>query len=116
MKSSGEMLKGVKIHVVNLEGRTFIEEGIYIARCDSLGISDHGDTEQEAIENLGKTLGLFVRSCLERGTFESFLKKRGVPSIEAAEQEDEDDRMMIPLVLLSYANAGAGGNKRGMSG
>ncbi len=34
---------------------------VYIARCEELGVSDFGDTVEEAIKNLKISLGLLIK-------------------------------------------------------
>lgn len=34
---------------------------VYLARCEELGISDHGNTVEEAVSNLKKGLGLLIK-------------------------------------------------------
>jgi len=63
---------------VFLECKSFKEGGIHIARCERLRLSDQGETEEQARENLQSTLWLFFKTCVERGTLFKVLDERGV--------------------------------------
>ena len=104
-----------KTYMVQLKVRTFIEDDIHIARCDSLGISDHGESEEGAVLNLGNTLGRFFISGIKRGTLYRFLEQKGVEPVTIGETVDQEERIFVPVVLLSKHNASAGGHQRGMS-
>ncbi|MBI4116713.1 hypothetical protein HY449_03130 [Candidatus Pacearchaeota archaeon] len=45
---------------------------VYIARCEELGISDFGDTVEDALNNLKTSLRLLIRYAPEK---KQFLKK-----------------------------------------
>ena len=47
----------VVIHTEEHEG-----EQVYVAECEELGVSDFGDTLEEAIENLKKGLRLLIEA------------------------------------------------------
>jgi len=93
-------------HTVTLEARVFLEEGQFVARCDALGISDHGDTERDAFENLGKTIALFFISGIRRGTLDSFLKKKGI--VPTSVQTADGAPVYVPIVMGQHY-AGASG-------
>ena len=44
-----------------LECSIWREGEAYVARCDSLEISSHGKTEEEALGNLGEALELYLQ-------------------------------------------------------
>ncbi|HKL24071.1 MAG TPA: hypothetical protein VJ912_01925 [Candidatus Nanoarchaeia archaeon] len=39
---------------------------VYIARCEELGISDHGESVEEAVSNLKKGLNLLIKNDPEK--------------------------------------------------
>lgn len=49
----------------------------WIGSCPDLDISTHGETFERVQENLMEALGLFVESCLCRGTLEEVLIRAG---------------------------------------
>ena len=104
-KHMPEGMKPKRFRSVNLVARAFPENGRIVARCDALGISDHGATQEEAFENLAKTLGLFFASCGERGTIERILEKRGIPILSFGD-EDDTDRVVFPVLsIIASQNA-----------
>lgn len=62
-----ELSCNVSIHTEMMNGKK-----IYLARCEELGMSDFGDTPEEALFNLRKAIRLLIeveplkRECLER--------------------------------------------------
>ncbi len=110
MKTSGAMDQTTHPKHVNLFAHTFVEDEVHIARCDALGISDHGRTKKEAIDNLGKTLGLFFISCMNRGTIDEFLRSRGIEITSVEGGPEGSGQIYVPIVLLSDQHAGAGGD------
>ncbi len=51
-----ELSCNVSIITENMNGKI-----VYIARCEELGVSDFGDTIEEAIKNLRISLGLLIQ-------------------------------------------------------
>jgi len=109
MGTKGEMGQTTRSIQVILKARNFLEKGVHIARCDALGISDHGDTQEEAFFNLGKTLGLFMGSCAKRGTIERVLESKGIEYTSVGGEPDGSDHVCVPIVLLSEFNASTTG-------
>lgn len=92
--------------VVELRARTFREGDRHVARCDALGISDHGASEEEALENLGKTIALFFISGIRRGTIERYLQARGIVSVSvvpnsAAAESGGGEIVYVPLLRVA---------------
>lgn len=84
MKVTDMMPEATDSQVVQLYVRTFIEEDRHVARCDALEISDNGDSEDEALDNLANTIGLFFISCTKRGTIAQLLREKGIGTAEDA--------------------------------
>ena len=55
----------------------YLEGGYYISSCPPLDVFSQGVTEQEAFDNLGEALGLFLEGCYEMGTLVTVLKECG---------------------------------------
>jgi hypothetical protein len=51
---------------------------LYAARYVNLGLTAYGDSEEEAIANLGKALNTYVRNLAKRGTLTERLARAGV--------------------------------------
>lgn len=111
MTIKGSMGSTAKRNHVSLFIRPFMEDGIHIARCDALEISDHGDTKEEAVDNLVKALGLFLSSCIARGTIDRVLKSKGIEVVSVGEDSEGSEPMYIPLFMLSDYNAGTSGSQ-----
>jgi predicted RNase H-like HicB family nuclease len=88
-----------EVHFVPLECRIFPEAGRFIARCEQLRITDHGETAEEAVRNLLETLRLFFESCMNRGTFEDILRSRGFMASELGRKVSEKGETTEPVIL-----------------
>jgi len=55
----------------------------YIAHCPPLDLTTQGRTMAEAKKNLVEASGLFIVSCLERGTLDQALKELGFVPLKA---------------------------------
>lgn len=107
MNETDPMPVNIVYRAVRLSGTLFQEEGRYIARCLELHISDHGDTEEEAEENLVKTLMLFFESCLRRGTIEEVLNKMGIPILDIEPGRADTGKIVVPMphIFMSRSDA-----------
>jgi len=101
------------------------EEGLFVARCPKLKVSDSGKTADEATANLRAALSLFFDVCIKRGTLPQVLREAGmeprpapfrqeIMSLESLMkrfQDISDDRdsttlaYRVPLTALIEANA-----------
>jgi predicted RNase H-like HicB family nuclease len=63
---------------------TFRPSGkFWLASCPSLDLATQGETLERAQENLKEALGLFIESCLNRGTLEEVLLRAGYTKTRA---------------------------------
>ena len=89
----------------------FQEGDVFVAGCEPLRVYSQGATVDEARENVEEALGLFVTSCLERGTLERVLQESGfAPDLQpdATDVEDEQREMIhVPVHLVAHAQAHA---------
>ena len=88
---------------------TFVEEGLHVARCDALGISDHGTSEQDAVFNLGKTVALLFESCQRRGTTWEFLKQKGILPAGRLDDGSRKDGVFVPVLSWGRTDASSFG-------
>jgi len=118
----------MKIRItINLNGATRHDEqaNIFVGFCPALKVYSQGGTQQEAKEALQSTLGLFVKTCYERGILDKVLSGAGfnavgsgssLPTGEACQEFimieranfDRVFEMNVPLELV--ATAALGGN------
>jgi predicted RNase H-like HicB family nuclease len=100
-----------------------VAEGV-VSYCPALKIYSHGQTADEAKENLIKTITLYVETCFERGILGQTLKNSGFvphPSEESVPVQDIADEYIeiqeqkfetafdieVPLNLIAQAQTGA---------
>jgi predicted RNase H-like HicB family nuclease len=81
-----------------------VEGKWHIAACKPLDVASQGHTSEEAIRNLEEALGLFLESCLERGTLPQVLGDDGSHSINSKRPAGVSPGLTITVpVVLSAA-------------
>jgi len=65
--------------MIQIACRAWREQGVWVAACPALGLSDQGRTLPEARQRLLTMLDLFLTDCSERGALEDALRARQVP-------------------------------------
>ncbi len=89
----------------NLFGTVKREGDWYIAHCPPLDLTTQGRTVSEAKQNLVEASGLFIISCLERGTLDQALRELGfVPGKRAPERLPQSAFKMVIPVPLRFQN------------
>jgi predicted RNase H-like HicB family nuclease len=83
----------------------------FVAQCPALDLFSQGDTRSEAKENMKEAAGLFLISCIERGTLNQVLKECGFSvvktEVDLVAKNDDEEEIEIPLHLLSqYKESG----------
>lgn len=81
------------------------EEGAYfVSGCPALDVYSQGETREEALDNLGEALQLFLESCYERGTLEQVLKRCGLrPDRRAGALAEGEQIVRVSLPLVAQA-------------
>jgi predicted RNase H-like HicB family nuclease len=85
-----------------LIGCTRREGGWFFAHCPPLDITTQGRTLAEAKQNLQEAAGLFIISCIERGTLDAALRELGFVKVEAqlqARMPANAFKMVIPVPM-----------------
>ena len=54
------------------------EDGLFVSCCRELGTYSCGDTEYEALENLGEAIDVYLAALSEVGGLEQVLSERGI--------------------------------------
>lgn len=99
-----------KPFAVQLDIRTYEKDGVHIARCDALKVSDQGESEDQAVRNLAHTLTLYLETCRQHGTLFKILKQRGVEFEGLGGLEKDYQYVPIPILKWGQANADQVGN------
>lgn len=74
----------------------------FIASCPALDVHSQGQSEKEALHNIGEAIQLFIESCYERGVLEQVLKQSGFqPGRDSVEMHDENHVINVPLSLVA---------------
>ena len=75
----------------------------FISQCPLLDVYSQGGTRAQALENLREAVKLFLRSCLERGTFERVLQESGFQSATDTGPlpRGKQEYVSVPLSLIA---------------
>lgn len=81
------------------------KEKWYVASCPALDVFSQGTSREDAKENQGEALQLFLGSCIERGTLDEVLKDcgfaPGAPDTISYTESEKEEHIDIPLYLLA---------------
>jgi predicted RNase H-like HicB family nuclease len=58
-------------------------EGLWVAGCPLLDLYSQGTSEDDAKKSLEEAIGLWVKSCIERGTLDQALRECGFHAVSA---------------------------------
>ncbi len=82
----------------------------YVSSCPPLDVFSQGDTEEEAMENLGEAVNMFLESCIRRQTLEKVLSERGFemvaePNRPQLQYSEDEQSIEIPISLVAHDQA-----------
>lgn len=101
-----------KPFAVQLDIRTYERDGVHIARCDALKMSDQGESENQAVSNLALTLILYFETCRKHGTLFKILDEQGVPYEGPGGLEPDHQAVPIPILKWGQGHASQVGSER----
>ena len=61
---------------VDLSAKIEKKGNSFVAWCPAIGVSSQGQTKEKALNNLKKTVNVFVATCYEKGLFDKLIKKK----------------------------------------
>ena len=99
-----------KRFAVHLDVRAYEKDGVHFARCDALSLSDQGESDTQAVDNLANTLMLYLETCRQHGTLFKILKKNKVAYEGAGELDEKLLDVPIPVLKWEQGNVIPAGN------
>ena len=99
-----------KRFVVHLDVRAYVKDGMNLARCDALNLSDQGESETQAVDNLANTLALYLETCRQHGTLLKILKEKEVGYEGVGDLDEKTLDVPIPVLKWERANDIPAGN------